>query len=171
MIYNLTFSFSDIFYIDATNEQTLAEDLIAIAPQNVDQTADASRRWLASQSDGQWLLLFDNADDVNFDVGRFFPPCASGNILITTRNPDLCFHAGKGGDAKVSAMNHEDAKDLLLRLSREEENSENNAHAKVIAKVLFLLRGLAQTKVRLRNSITFLWPSLKQVLLFKAALH
>ncbi|KAF8961360.1 acyl transferase/acyl hydrolase/lysophospholipase [Flammula alnicola] len=128
--------FSDIFYIDATNEQTLQMDLKAITPGNVERSVDASLHWLASQRDGNWLLLFDNADNVALDLGKFFPRCASGNILVTTRNPELRIHAGKGADAKVMGMDHEDAKNLLLQLSREEESDENKALAELVVQEL-----------------------------------
>jgi hypothetical protein len=110
MIYFLIFSFSDIFYIDATNEQTLEMDLMAITPGNVEQSVDASLRWLTNQRDGRWLLFFDNADDVHLKLKKFFPPCASGNILVTTRNRELRHYAAKGSDENVTGMDHEDAK-------------------------------------------------------------
>jgi hypothetical protein len=52
------FSFSDIFYVDATNQE---------------RSVDASLRWLANHRDGDWLLLFDNADDVHLELKQFLP--------------------------------------------------------------------------------------------------
>ncbi|KAF8961390.1 acyl transferase/acyl hydrolase/lysophospholipase [Flammula alnicola] len=129
--------FSDIFYIDATNEQTLQVDLKALTPGNVEQSVDASLRWLASQHTGNWLLLFDNADDVKLNLRKFFPSCETGNILVTTRNPELCIHAaGKDAVARVAGMNHEDAKCLLLQLSQEEQSDENKKLAELIVEEL-----------------------------------
>ena len=56
------FGFSDFFYIDWTNEQTLQTDLKAIAPGNTERSADANLRWLglASQREGNGLLFLDN---------------------------------------------------------------------------------------------------------------
>ena len=42
IICDLFFRFSDIFYIDATNEQTLRMDLKAISPGNVDRSVDGN---------------------------------------------------------------------------------------------------------------------------------
>ncbi|KAF8961379.1 hypothetical protein BDZ97DRAFT_1208591 [Flammula alnicola] len=129
--------FSDIFYIDATSEQTLQADLKAITPGNVEQSVGASLRWLASQHDRNWLLLFDNADDVKLNLRKFFPSCESGNILVTTRNPELRIHAaGKDAVARVAGMNCEDAKCLLLQLSREEQSDENKKLAELIVEEL-----------------------------------
>ena len=168
------FSFSDVFYIDATNEQTLQTDLEAITPENTERSADASLRWLASLREGNWLLFFDNADDVNLKLKKFFPPCASGNILVTTRNRELRIHSAKDGDANVTGMGHEDATNLLLDLARAEKSDENKALAGAIVHVLsFIFISLKpfQTKARHRNSITLPWLSPKLALISIATRH
>ncbi|KAF7763958.1 hypothetical protein Agabi119p4_8495 [Agaricus bisporus var. burnettii] len=126
--------FSDVFYIDATNEQTLRTDLEAITQGNTERSVDASLHWLASQREGNWLLFFDNADDVNLKLKKFLPQ--SGNILVTTRNPELRLLSAKDGDAKVGAMEHEDAKNLLLDRARAEESDENKVLAEAIVQEL-----------------------------------
>ncbi|KAJ7789582.1 hypothetical protein B0H14DRAFT_2300629, partial [Mycena olivaceomarginata] len=106
--------FSEIFFIDATNEQTIETDLKSIAPAVVGESAEASLHWLAAKQE-EWLTFTPNADDVQLNISKFFPPCTFGNILITTRNHELCFHAS--ASSKVSDMKTEDAKDLLLQLA------------------------------------------------------
>ena len=130
------FSFSDIFYIDATNEQTLQMDLKGIGPETAqdEQSVDVILRWLANQQPGEWLLFFDNADDVHLNLKKFFPPCTSGNILITTRNRELRLYT-EGSDQNVTGMDEEDATNLLLRLSQAEKTDENKALAEQIAQV------------------------------------
>ncbi|EKM82275.1 hypothetical protein AGABI1DRAFT_124759 [Agaricus bisporus var. burnettii JB137-S8] len=128
--------FSNVFYIDATNEQTLRTDLEAITPGNTERSVDASLHWLASRREGSWLLFFDNADDVNLKLKKFFPQCRSGNILVTTRNPDLCLLSTKDGNAKVGAMEHEGAKNLLLDRAQAEESDENKVLAEAIVQEL-----------------------------------
>ena len=129
-------SFSDIFYIDATNEQTLGMDLKAIRPENA-QSVDGILRWLADQ-DREWLLFFDNADDVQLNLQKFFPPCASGNILVTSRNRALRRYTAKGSEQNVTGMEDEDATNLLFRLSQAEETDENKLLAAQIVQVFFL---------------------------------
>ncbi|KAJ7033019.1 acyl transferase/acyl hydrolase/lysophospholipase [Mycena alexandri] len=131
--------FSEIFYIDATNEQTLEIDLQAVAPAAVGKSAQASRHWLAGRQGDQkeWLLFFDNADDVELDISKFFPRCTYGNILITTRNQDLCLHArDEDAVSKVSDMIAEDAKDLLLQLAGEGRSNQQEKLAGAIVKEL-----------------------------------
>ena len=168
------FSFSDIFYIDATNQQTLEADLMTITPTYIEESVDACLRWLASQSKQNWLLFFDNADDVQLDLTAFFPACRFGNILVTTRNPHLSIHAGEDGDAKVTGMDPEDAKYLLLSMSRSEKNDENEKLAKLIVKVLvmiFLFNNYFQANRGYRSSIILHWLSLKLQVSFIAAHH
>ena len=117
-------------------------DLMAItqAPGNVDQSVDASLRWLAKQRFGRWMLFFDNADDVQLKLKNFFPASTSGNILVTTRNQELRLCA-KGSNENVRDMDQEDATKLLLRLSHAEETDENRVLAVQIVQVFtFILR-------------------------------
>jgi len=96
----------------------------------------ACQHWLASQYKQNWLLFFDNADDVQLNLGRFFPNCRFGNILVTTRNPQLRIHAEENADAKVAGMNPEDAISLLMQLSHAPKKNENLKLAALIVKNL-----------------------------------
>jgi len=136
MLTNSFFSFSDIFYVDATNEQTIQTDLEAIIPGNAERSVDAGLRWLTKQTNGNWLIYFDNADDVSLKLKKFFPRSESGNILVTTRNPELRHYTGRDADANITGMDHEDATTLLLRQAQAEESDENKALAEEIVQVL-----------------------------------
>jgi len=133
------FSFAEIFYVDATSEDTIQTDLEAIAPGNSKRTVDASLRWLASQADGTWLLIFDNADNVDLKLKKYFPSCPSGNILITTRNRELRHYTAEDADADVKDMDLEDAKALLLVQARAKRSDDNIALTETIVKVVILL--------------------------------
>jgi hypothetical protein len=105
---------------------------------------------------------------------KFFPSSSAGNILITTRNRDLCLCSVKDAEAKVSGMDHEEATNLLLRQARADESDENKALAGAIVKVLpFIFVSLEsfQTESQHRNSITSLWLSPKLALTFIAGRH
>lgn len=125
--------FSDVFFVDATTEETIKTDLEAITPAGIEPSTEASRIWLATQDKGNWLLVFNNADDTNLNLGRFFPSSRSGNILITTRNQELL--ALCTCSAKVAEMEHEDASKLLLKLSKVDETEENKVLAGLIVQV------------------------------------
>jgi hypothetical protein len=145
--------------------------LKAITPKNVGQSVDASLHWLRNQCDQNWFLLFDNADDVHLALQKFFPPCAFGNILITTRNAGLCLVATKDSHEEVKGMDPEDAKNVLLLRSQVEKTEKNQVLAAEIVKVSPLVCGLKKyisTNAQCRNYITLLWQSLRQVPLFAA---
>ena len=135
LLTSLFVSFFDIFYIDATSEETIKADLENVVPGKAQQSVDASLRWLASQTDRNWLLVFDNADNVDLKLKQYFPSCSSGNILITTRNRELRHYTAKDADADVKGMDLEDAKNLLLVQSRAENNGGNQALAETIVQV------------------------------------
>ncbi len=138
MIYiYIIFRFSDIFYVDATNQQTLEADLLAIPPTNIEQAVAGCQQWLASQHGQNWLLFFDNADDVQLNLAMFFPDCRFGSILVTTRNPQLSIYAEENANAKVADMDSEDAKYLLMHISHAENRSDNEKLAALIVKVIF----------------------------------
>jgi len=109
-------------------------DLGAIG--NAKRTVDESLRWLASRTDGNWLLVFDNADNVELKLKKFFPSCSSGNIIITTRNRELRHYTAKDADADVRGMDLQDAKHLLLVQARAESSVGNDALAEKIVHVI-----------------------------------
>ncbi|KAK7007364.1 P-loop containing nucleoside triphosphate hydrolase protein, partial [Favolaschia claudopus] len=113
--------FTEVIYIDATNKQTAETDLQLLGPETV-ETAEAALLWLASTDHTQWLIVFDNADDITLDLAKFFPQCRFGNILITTRNPALCIH---GTATQVSNMELGDATELLLKLAGRKAVGDN----------------------------------------------
>ena len=135
LLTTLFLSFFDIFYVDATSEDTIQTDLEAVSPGNAKRTVEASLRWLASQTDREWLLVFDNADNVDLKLKNFFPSCSSGNILITTRNRELRHYTAEDADADVRDMDLVDAKALLLVQARAKRSDENIALAETIVKV------------------------------------
>ncbi|KAJ6564776.1 hypothetical protein B0H19DRAFT_870607, partial [Mycena capillaripes] len=60
-----------------------------------------------------WLLFFDNADDPKINMNKFLPQCSHGNIIITSRNPEL--HGYGGSSSLVTDMEEDDAVVLLLK--------------------------------------------------------
>ncbi|KAJ7064264.1 hypothetical protein C8F01DRAFT_1055058, partial [Mycena amicta] len=100
-------------------------------------TAAAAQTWLKAHQ-AEWLLLFDNADKPDMDLGTYLPQCAHGNILITSRNPGLWVHTGSRQKAiHISDLSLNDA--VLLLLSRagvELLSSENETHAVQIVQEL-----------------------------------
>jgi hypothetical protein len=85
----------------------------------------------------EWILLFDNADDPNLDLFPFFPACAHGNIIITSRNPQLAAY-GPDSHSKIGDMDEPNAIDLLLQRAVKEKTIQNRHLASEIVKVCWL---------------------------------
>jgi hypothetical protein len=129
--------FTKQFFIDASSLQTLitAFKNIAISLE-IGTTFEEASLWLASQIE-EWILLFDNADDPAIDLFHFFPKCTHGNIIITSRNPQLVTHAPRS-NSKVGDMDETNAIDLLLLRAVQEKTMETTERASKIVKVFYL---------------------------------
>ena len=127
--------FSAVFYVDASTKETISAGLINIAlAKGVGDSEEAALDWLSEQR--EWLLVLDNADDPTLNLRLYLPRCSHGNILITSRNRDTCFYAPQS--FQVSDMRPEDARDLLLKVTRYEHNNETEALASTTVKVHLL---------------------------------
>ncbi|KAJ7429170.1 P-loop containing nucleoside triphosphate hydrolase protein, partial [Mycena galericulata] len=129
--------FSDIFLIDSSTQDTIDTGLknIAVTKKAGTDQQDALR-WL-SNTQSQWLLFFDNADDPKIDLNQYLPKCSHGNILITSRNPGLCVYAGT--HSLVSDMEESDAIVLLLNSAVQEITPKNKEISADIVKALWYL--------------------------------
>ncbi|KAJ7607626.1 hypothetical protein DFH06DRAFT_1066608 [Mycena polygramma] len=128
--------FTDRFFIDASTTETIETGLrnTAIIKNTGKSSADALK-WLTSTQE-EWLLFFDNADDPALDLNQFLPKCGHGNIVITSRNPEL---RGYGENSVVSDMEESDAVTLLLTSAGEDASSANEIIAMEIVKTLSYL--------------------------------
>ncbi|KAJ6547736.1 P-loop containing nucleoside triphosphate hydrolase protein [Mycena vulgaris] len=129
--------FTDIFLIDTSTAETIDTCLKNIAAtHNTGNTAQEALEWLSSRP-AEWLLFFDNADDPQINLNKFFPQCKHGNILITSRNPRLRGYAGS--HSLVSDMEETDAVALLLKSCAEEITPRKAELATDIVKALSYL--------------------------------
>ncbi|KAJ7878248.1 hypothetical protein B0H13DRAFT_2545696 [Mycena leptocephala] len=130
--------FTKQFFINASSLQTLDTALknIAIA-HKIGKSSEDGLLWLISVRE-EWILLFDNADDPSIDLFHFFPKCTHGNIIITSRNPQLAVH-GPRSHSKVGDMNETDAIDLLLLSAVQEKTIESTQSASQIVEELSFL--------------------------------
>ncbi|KAJ6476787.1 hypothetical protein DFH09DRAFT_1108736 [Mycena vulgaris] len=131
---NFSTHFSRLFMIDASTTETIDEGLKDIATiTKTGPTSQDALQWLTDK-DEKWLILFDNADDPKINLQTYFPKCNHGNILIASRNPELCVHAGSF--SQVSGMEEEVAVNLLLKTALQDDAPENRRIAGDIVKVL-----------------------------------
>ncbi|KAJ7190149.1 hypothetical protein GGX14DRAFT_606513, partial [Mycena pura] len=110
--------FSDMFLVDTSSTETIDASLKSVAiMKSIGTTAKDALLWLTSTHD-KWLLLFDNADDPRMNLNIWLPQCNHGNIIITSRNPEL--HVYAGVSTVVSNMQETEAVVLLLKAAKQE---------------------------------------------------
>ncbi|KAJ7254294.1 P-loop containing nucleoside triphosphate hydrolase protein, partial [Mycena rebaudengoi] len=127
--------FIDVFFLDASTADTIQAGLNNIAlTRSIGRDHNDALRWLAS-CHNEWLLIYDNADDPKLNLFNFFPQSSRGNILITSRNPQLCLHA-PDAHHRISDLEEETAVQLLLISAAEPASSETERLATEIVKVL-----------------------------------
>ncbi|KAJ7231315.1 hypothetical protein C8J57DRAFT_1453383, partial [Mycena rebaudengoi] len=81
------------------------------------------------------MVIFDNADDPKLDLSHFFPQSTHGNILITSRNPQLQVYA-PDAHHRISDLEQEAAVQLLLASALQPTTSDTEKLAIEIVKVL-----------------------------------
>ncbi|KAJ7716780.1 P-loop containing nucleoside triphosphate hydrolase protein [Mycena metata] len=129
-------SFSNIFLVHTSKVETIETGLKSIAvAKSVGDSAQDALTWLQSNPN-KWPVFFDNADDPKINLHDFLPRYSHGNIIITSRNPELRSY---GGHTFVSDMEEADATTLLLRRANKESSEENLKLATEIVKELYYL--------------------------------
>jgi hypothetical protein len=124
-------SFTDKFFLDASTAVTIETGLRNITTvKNVGSSSQDALKWLANTHQ-DWLLFYDNADDPKINLNQFLPRCNHGNIIITSRNPELCVYAG--AHSAVSDMDETDAVALLLKSAAQINLPVN---AKIAARIV-----------------------------------
>ena len=124
--------FDPILWIDAENQDTArlsfgrcAEALqIPVNPTLVQgshlrhsTTVQAVCRWLQHRKelDEEWLVVFDNVDNLTWSVFDILPEGQRGNIIITSQDEQLSQLIKGCEKVSVDIMNRLEARDLLLR--------------------------------------------------------
>jgi hypothetical protein len=82
---------SGVFFLNASSRTTLVAsfdrvfDLLGL--ENTINKVEATKRWLSRDGNSDWLLIFDNADDLDSVwIPDFSPAIPWGHIIITTRD-------------------------------------------------------------------------------------
>ena len=135
-----------IFWIDASNNGTVVQsfrDIAAGDPEaqvsGVEKSPESVLQWI-SRIRHKWLLVFDNADGEPDIVAKFIPPGNQGNLLITSRNPDMRRNVPSGAWVIVDEMEEEDAISLLLRAAFLDQffNELRQASRPIVSDLCFL---------------------------------
>ncbi|KAK4867695.1 hypothetical protein LT330_001205 [Penicillium expansum] len=154
-----------IFWIQATSSETLERTYLQIAqhlqlPGLEDQQADAKkllRDYLNDRNVGQWLLIYDNADDIDmwFDeatsntkpqgLSNYVPWNSSGSVLFTTRFKKVASKLAKADVIELPHMDKQMAEKLLSkRLSTPALLDDKDATILLLEQLTFLPLAIVQ---------------------------
>lgn len=101
---------------------------------------EAVKRWLCGAENSDWLLIFDNADDLEtVNISELFPDANHGRIVITSRRPE----AGQWGDElHLNVFDEAESIDLLERRCRYKRSFSERGMSKIS---FFMLRWVKLT--------------------------
>ncbi len=122
--------YTHTFWVNAASEEVLLTSFVALAEllpafpakDETDQRklVEAVKRWL-EQCQQQWLLIFDNADDIAL-VSDYLPKLGNGSILLTTRADAV---GALATFVEVETMGFVEGTHLLLRRAQRFEQASD----------------------------------------------
>ena len=130
--------FWGIFWIDGRSETSITNGFATIARTcgNHDESREGVILWLQNTSHS-WLLILDNADNMDLDMAQFLPAGRNGSILITTRLDD-CAGLQTVGEDHYERLNEETAINLLLKACKSKLGSriDHKDNARAVVELL-----------------------------------
>jgi hypothetical protein len=133
---------SHVFWVDASSVESITMSLRGISSISaaqascLDDSVESVLQWMSGIQE-EWLIVFDNADDLPvYVVEKFIPPGNRGNILITSRNRSMGRLVSFENIIEINEMEEADAITLLLKASCLDASAEHIEVAKNIVTEL-----------------------------------
>jgi hypothetical protein len=88
--------FRHVFFVDGFSERSIENGLVtrigSIGGKYSRSSASEALEVLSNpdhEVTRDWAIIYDGVDNPEINIGRYFPSCAFGTIVITTRNANL----------------------------------------------------------------------------------
>ena len=150
-----------IFWIPATNSESLLQAYLEVGRQlgipSLDQEQanikKLVQRHLSQESAGRWLLIFDNADDMDMWIQNgqspglidYLPRSSQGRVVFTTRSRKIAVKLAQQNVIKVSEMDEEVAMQVLSKSLIDQGLLQNHEDIiRLLQKLTFLPLAIAQ---------------------------
>jgi len=165
-----------IFWVPATNSESLQQAYLEIGrqlripglEQKQDDVKKLVQRYLSDESAGRWLLIFDNADDIDMWINRdgakdaspglidCLPQSNQGSLVFTTRSRKVAVKLTQQNVIEVSEMDEDLARQLLRKSLINQDLVQNHQDTVNLLKQLtFLPLALVQAAAYINeNGIT-----------------
>jgi Tetratricopeptide repeat len=128
-----------VFWIDASSYESMTTCFkgISSTAAGLDGSVESALQWM-SYIPGEWLVVFDNADNPPPEViAKFIPPGNRGNILITSRNQSMGSRIVPFENRiEINEMAESDAITLLLTASFLDPSAQHLEAGKRIVREL-----------------------------------
>ncbi|KAF8418318.1 hypothetical protein EV426DRAFT_679825 [Tirmania nivea] len=121
-VYQYYHDYSSVFWVNAASVQTTILGFMQILQQIIEHHLQLSedihivravQRWFSMPQNTNWLLVFDNFDDLDLvDIKEYLPLCNHGTVIITSRRRDIIQPGRRGFE--VEQMKTAEAIQLLL---------------------------------------------------------
>lgn len=148
-----------IFWIPCTSHETVEQAYISIAHKvgievNAAEVKSQVKSYLSQKSAGNWLLIFDNADDMEMWIDgtgtspplkQYLPQSETGNILFTTRNRKLAVKLASSNVISVSEMTQDTGAEMLrTSLINSELSTDQTVILKLLDQLAYLPLAISQ---------------------------
>ena len=148
-----------VIWIPATNMESLEQAYLELARQlcvpgwqeDKSNVKRLVQNHLSEESSGQWLLVFDNADDIDMWIPQarskqesenlidYLPRSEQGSIVFTTRDRRIAVKLAQNNVLEVSEMGEEVATDLLQKCLVDTDLLNNKPATKALLNELTCL--------------------------------
>lgn len=130
-----------MFFLTASSEQSLIANLSRICESlqldNVSNKASAFRQWLSRVENTDWLLIFDNADDLkSVKISQYIPETSWGHIVLTSRDQGAIGTVATDGTVLGRLEVGEATAVLFLKAGSLCPSAEDYEEAEVIVELL-----------------------------------
>jgi tetratricopeptide (TPR) repeat protein len=165
-----------VFWVPATNIESLQQAYLEIGrqlqiPGLEEEQADVKKlvqSYLTGESAGRWLLIFDNADDMNMWIGSadnrdlshglidYLPRSRQGFLVFTTRSRKVAVKLSQHNVTEVAEMDEDVATQMLSNSLIDQKLLNNHRDTvKLLEQLTFLPLAIAQAAAYINeNGVT-----------------
>jgi len=163
-----------VFWVPAMNVESIQEAYVEIGrqlgiPKVEEEKASINKliqRYLSDKSAGRWLLVFDNADEIDIWTGQsnnaaesrrlidYLPSSSHGSMVFTTRSQRTAYRLANTNVVKVESMDESAAKQLLSEsLINQELLSDDKATMDLLEWLTFLPLAIVQAAAFISENV------------------
>lgn len=131
---------SGVVFFDASSTSTLIADFHRVHDflnlGSVSNKIESLKQWFSNQKNQDWLMIFDNADDLtSVPLKKYFPASSWGHIIITGRDQSMIGQLAHVGEP-LKPLDEANAMSVLFAKTAAPSSPANIKEAKAIVNLL-----------------------------------